>query len=126
MEKPAEAVTCPDMAFAKSSPLAGTLRIESIECAADIVISENIIIGRRDIARFLDPDDLSCISKEHIRIILEDDDYFIEDLQSVNGTRLNGENIGGMGRVPLINKSIIDIAGAVQLLFVAHSKRKTV
>lgn len=119
-------VTVPDLVCSRVSPPAATLRIETIECAADIAIGENVIIGRRDIARFLDPDKLSCISKEHIQITLKDDAFYIEDLRSVNGTKLNGEDIRGLGRIILDDKSIIDIADTVKLLFMSHSLRKTI
>lgn len=55
------------------------------------------------------------ISKNHMRIIKEDGVFYIEDLNSANGTLLNGEPISDA--IELKDKDLIDI-GRIEFLFV--------
>jgi pSer/pThr/pTyr-binding forkhead associated (FHA) protein len=48
---------------------------------------------------------------------LDDEQYYIEDLGSANGTHLNGKDISGQGPVGLDDGDIIEPAGAVHLKF---------
>ena len=75
------------------------------------------IIGRGDLARALDLDELGLISKQHFKVKSGDEQFYIEDLGSVNGTMLNGENIGGKGLVNLNHEDIIEPAGITCLKF---------
>jgi hypothetical protein len=75
------------------------------------------VIGRGDLARALSLDDLGLISRRHFEIKLDGDQFYIEDLGSANGTRLNGKNISGQGPVSLDDDDIIEPAGAVPLKF---------
>ncbi len=74
-------------------------------------------IGRSDLARALDLDRLALISRQHFEVKLEGEQFYIEDLKSTNGTRLNGEDIGGKGAVSLKDNDIIEPAGAIHLKF---------
>ena len=53
--------------------------------------SPETLIGRSPTAHLSVPDD--SISREHAVVLLEGDDYVLEDLQSTNGTRVNGKRI---------------------------------
>jgi pSer/pThr/pTyr-binding forkhead associated (FHA) protein len=75
------------------------------------------VIGRGDLARALNLDDLGLISRRHFEIKLDDEQFYIEDLGSANGTHLNGKDISGKGPVGLDDGDIIEPAGAVQLKF---------
>lgn len=55
------------------------------------------------------------VSKEHISITEEDGVYFLEDLNSANGTFLNGEEVNDI--IELRNGDKIGV-GFIQLLFV--------
>ncbi len=55
------------------------------------------------------------ISKEHIKIYSEDGDYYLEDLNSANGTFLNEKKVEG--REKLYNGDIINI-GQLGFIFV--------
>lgn len=55
------------------------------------------------------------ISKKHLKIIKDEDNFFLEDLNSVNGTFINGDRI--MDAVKLKNGDRIRI-GQVEFLFV--------
>lgn len=57
------------------------------------------------------------ISNEHSQIILDEDQYFLEDLESANGTYLNGEQI--LDVVKLKNGDRIKL-GQVEFLYVGN------
>jgi hypothetical protein len=75
------------------------------------------VIGRSHLARVLSLDDLGLVSRRHFGIKLEDEQFYIEDLGSANGTRLNGKDIGGRGPVSLDDGDVIEPAGVVSLKF---------
>jgi hypothetical protein len=75
------------------------------------------VIGRGDLARALSLDDLGLISRQHFEVKLDDEQFYVEDLGSANGTHLNGEDISGKGPVNLNNDDIIEPAGAIHLKF---------
>jgi hypothetical protein len=84
----------------------------------DIQLSgKSKVIGRGDLARALDLDDLGLISRRHFEVKLDDGQFYVEDLGSPNGTRLNGKDISGKGPVSLDDGDIIEPAGAVNLKF---------
>ncbi len=56
------------------------------------------------------------VSRQHIRIFKEDDVYYVEDLESKNGTWINGQQLKGMRR--LYDGDKIDLALAVRLEFI--------
>ena len=51
------------------------------------------IIGREDFVGVVSTDKLLFIGKNHFRIIKQSDGFYIEDMNTKNGTQLNGENI---------------------------------
>lgn len=55
------------------------------------------------------------VSKQHFQIVEDEGRYYLEDLNSANGTYLNGEKISDVVR--LNNKDIIRI-GQIEFLFV--------
>jgi hypothetical protein len=83
----------------------------------EIRLAGNRVIGRGDLARALSLDDLVLISRRHFEVKLDDEQFYVEDLGSANGTHLNGEDISGKGLVSLNNDDIIEPAGAISLKF---------
>ncbi|MFC2050714.1 FHA domain-containing protein [Chloroflexota bacterium] len=83
----------------------------------EIQLSGSRVIGRGDIARALSLDELGLISRRHFEVKSEDEQFYIEDLESANSTRLNGKDISGKGPVSLNNDDIIELAGAIKLKF---------
>jgi len=76
-------------------------------------IGEGLTLGRRgdnDIV-IKDP----YVSKDHFQIVKDEDEYFLEDLNSANGTYLNGERIQDV--VPLKDGDRIRV-GNIEFLFV--------
>ena len=73
--------------------------------------SETVLIGRRQegIAVDLDLAPDMMVSSPHAKVWRADDQYWIEDLDSAWGTKLNGEQIKGRGKQPLQSGDIIKI-----------------
>src|SRR2546423_6955143 len=74
--------------------------------------TSQVIIGRHKegIAIDLAPD--LKVSRMHARIFVEDSQYWIEDLDSKQGTNVNGEEIKGQGKRLLHPGDIIEIGDA--------------
>ncbi|MBN2463720.1 MAG: FHA domain-containing protein [Dehalococcoidia bacterium] len=75
------------------------------------------VVGRADLVRALSLDDLGLISRQHFEVKSEDEQFYINDMDSANGTRLNGEDISGKGPVSLNDNDVIEPAGAIRLKF---------
>ena len=85
---------------------------------SEILLTEPVRdIGRDDFTRVASTDALKYVSRQHCRIIAEAGRYFIEDLQSANGTIVNGVNIAGKGKQELKDGDKIDLANIVTLTF---------
>jgi hypothetical protein len=76
------------------------------------------IFGRANFQGAISSDDLPFISKEHFQIIKMDDGLYIEDMESANGTKLNGEEIKGSGKKKLNNGDEILIADVLKIRYV--------
>lgn len=74
-------------------------------------------LGRKDFEKFLAPDDVSYISRQHINIWFEEGKYYIEDRSSTNGTKVNGTDIKDTGRHVLEDGDAIDLAGKLNITF---------
>ncbi|MCA9911285.1 MAG: FHA domain-containing protein, partial [Anaerolineae bacterium] len=75
---------------------------------------DNITFGRGEECDVVLPE--RQISRVHIRIYREGEQYFIEDLDSKNGTWLNGQQIKGVHR--LFDGDEIHLALAVRMQFI--------
>lgn len=74
-----------------------------------------LIIGRGSECGLVLPE--RQVSREHVRIFHEDGAYYLEDLDSKNGTWVNGKQVKG-SVVPLRDGDEIQIALAVKITFV--------
>jgi hypothetical protein len=74
-------------------------------------------LGRSDFRSCIMPDKANQISREHIKIYCENGDYYVEDFNSMNGTRLNGSKITGKGRFLLRDGDTIELADILTLKF---------
>lgn len=75
------------------------------------------MIGRNDFRSCIMPDKAGQVSRDHFRIYCEKGDYYIEDVNSMNGTRLNGSRITGKGRFQLKEGDVIELADVLSLTF---------
>jgi len=96
------------------------------ECAARFLVQGGGIIplpvngvnlGREDFRQFSLPGRIEMISREHVRVDCQDNNYYIEDRSSTNGTKLNGSKISGKGRIQLNDGDVVELADAVTLTF---------
>lgn len=78
-------------------------------------LKDTVAIGRKNDNDIVIKD--PTISNQHARITLDEDYYFIEDLDSANGTFLNGDRL--MDVVKLKNGDRIKL-GQVEFLFVSN------
>lgn len=92
-----------------------------------LVISQGTYMGQRwvlDMETLVIGREVGCdvvlperqISRQHVKIKRADDSYVVEDLESTNGTWVNGEPL--KGERPLHDGDVIDLAQAVKLHFV--------
>lgn len=87
---------------------------------------DNVVIGRRDIDMQIMVDvDLSkydpnnAVSRRHASIGREGTEYYLIDLGSTNGTRLNGRNVPTRQKTPLHDGDLIELGDeAVHVTFV--------
>lgn len=78
------------------------------------MMTDSVVFGRGEDCDF--PINERQISRHHIRVYRQDDSYFIEDLESKNGTWVNGQQVKGVRR--LYDGDEIHMALAVRLQFV--------
>lgn len=75
---------------------------------------EAIVIGRDDTCDVVLPE--RQVSRQHIRIFKHDNQYYIEDLQSRNGTWVNGQRVEGTRE--LYDGDEIHVALAIRMQFI--------
>lgn len=74
-------------------------------------------LGRDDFLSVVTPSKADLISRQHLRITCKNNEYYIEDNNSKNGTRLNGGVITGKGSHLLRDNDMIDLGGVLTLTF---------
>lgn len=79
-------------------------------------LEDSITIGRSNENDVIIKD--PYISKKHLSIVKDEEEYYLEDLNSANGTYLNGDRL--MDAVKLNNGDRIQF-GQVEFLFVNHN-----
>jgi pSer/pThr/pTyr-binding forkhead associated (FHA) protein len=77
------------------------------------VVQDEIVAGRDETCDIFLPE--RPISRQHVKIYRHNDNYYVQDLESKNGTWLNGKKIEG--NHPLSNGDVIELAKAVRLHF---------
>jgi len=82
--------------------------------------------GRKDFEEFMPQDDISYISRQHINIWYDNDQYYIEDRSSTNGTKINDVDIKGNGRNALADGDIIELASKLTITFKIQNTDKEV
>jgi hypothetical protein len=79
-------------------------------------VDETALLGRRDVDRRFSPDvDLwpdDAVSRRHAEITRREDGYYLRDLDSTNGTELNGSRIAPGVPVKLGNGDVIQLGEA--------------
>jgi len=102
----------------KHQPQAAAKAVIQLPGGLEIRIAcDTQVVGRADLARGLEIDKLGLISRQHFRITFKEEQFYIEDLGSASGTRLNGTDIRERGDVSLTDDDLIEPAGAIKLRF---------
>lgn len=84
----------------------------------ELVIKEyEKVFGREDFLGLVLSDDLLFIGKNHFKIMKMDDGFYIEDLDTKNGTLINGEDIKGLGKIKLNDNDEILVATTLRLKY---------
>lgn len=78
-----------------------------------VMYGESLVIGRGGECEVVIPD--SRVSREHLRVYEQEGSFFVEDLDSKNGSHLNGQPLTGAR--PLREGDEIQVALAVKLKF---------
>ncbi len=63
-----------------------------------VIMDSRRVFGREDFLGILVSDKLFFIGKKHFEITKTDNGFYIKDLDTKNGTKLNNEDIGGLGK----------------------------
>jgi hypothetical protein len=75
---------------------------------------DEFLIGRGSDCQIVLPE--RQVSRHHVKILRENGRFYVQDLDSKNGTHLNGKVV--LGRAPLQDGDEIQIALAVKLVFI--------
>lgn len=81
------------------------------------IAKDDLVIGRDEDCDIVIPD--RQVSRRHVRIYREEDTYFVEDLESRNGTWVNGEQLKGSRR--LCDNDVIQLAATTRMQFLGSS-----
>ncbi|MEN6574194.1 FHA domain-containing protein [Methanobacterium aggregans] len=73
------------------------------------------VLGREDFLGVTSPDNLLFVGKEHLKIIRTLEGFFIEDLNTKNGTKINEHELKGRERVKLNDGDKIVVAKILDL-----------
>lgn len=116
---PSTAVTTPATGYPRTTSLAGGLPAKFVSTKGDMVSLSggSGSMGRHDFQSLLTHDKADLISRQHIHLGYDNGEYFIEDRNSTNGTRLNGASIKGKGRQQLKEGDTVELADAIALTF---------
>jgi uncharacterized membrane protein YraQ (UPF0718 family) len=66
-----------------------------------IVDGAERIIGREDFVGVVSTDKLLFIGKDHFKVIKKPGGFYIQDMNTKNGTQINGEEVGGKNQKPI-------------------------
>ena len=73
--------------------------------------------GRNDFKSLTTIEKSSLLSRQHLLINYDNGHYYIEDRDSANGTKVNGEEIRGSGKRALKDGDVIDLADGIIMNF---------
>lgn len=113
----APASSLPATASAVTSPVEPGLPAKFVSDKGTTMPITGKPLGRKDFRILLTPDKADLISRQHLLITYENSQYYIEDMNSTNGTKLNGKDIRGSGKHVIGNGDAIELAGTLSLTF---------
>jgi hypothetical protein len=81
------------------------------------ITDDEKIFGREDFVGAVSADESLFIGKKHFKIFRLEDEAYIEDLDTKNGTKINGEEIKGAGRRELFDGDEIMVANVLEIKY---------
>jgi hypothetical protein len=82
-----------------------------------IIKDESRTFGRKDFLGSLTTDGLALIGQKHFEITKKDENFYLKDLESKNGTKINGIKVKGK-EVKLSDGDQITVADMLDLTFI--------
>lgn len=74
-------------------------------------------LGRGDFSRAISAEDSKYLSRQHFQVSFESGKFYVEDLKSANGTKLNGTDIKDKGKQELKDGDKIEVAEVATVTF---------
>jgi pSer/pThr/pTyr-binding forkhead associated (FHA) protein len=75
------------------------------------------IVGREDFVGIISTDKLLYIGKDHLKITKEGDNFYIQDLNTKNGTSINGEKLSGNKSRLLSSGDELEVGKTVKIYY---------
>lgn len=101
----------------KTATAVGTAKFTTQDDGQIPVSGNGATLGRDNLRSYVPADKASLISREHVRVTCEGGKYYIEDLKSTNGTKVNGSAISAASKTPLNDGDVILLADVLNLTF---------
>ena len=81
------------------------------------ITQHEMIFGREDFIGVIISEKLLFIGKKHFKLTKKNDGFYIEDLNSKNGTRVNNKEIKGKGKLRLKDGYLISVANDFEIVY---------
>lgn len=75
------------------------------------------IVGREDFVGVISTDKLLYIGKDHLKITKDGDNFYIQDLNTKNGTSINGEKLSGNETRLLNSGDEVEVGKTVKIFY---------
>jgi hypothetical protein len=85
-----------------------------------IVDGAERVVGREDFVGVISTDKLLYIGKDHLKITKDGDNFYIQDLNTKNGTKINGETLLSNERKLLNSGDEVEVGQTVKIYY--HKK----
>jgi hypothetical protein len=82
-----------------------------------IVDGAERVVGREDFVGVISTDKLLYIGKDHLKITKDGDNFYIQDLNTKNGTSINGENLVGNEKKLLSSGDELEVGKTVKIYY---------
>jgi pSer/pThr/pTyr-binding forkhead associated (FHA) protein len=78
------------------------------------------VVGREDFVGVISTDKLLYIGKDHLKITKDGDNFYLQDLNTKNGTKINGETLLSNERKLLNSGDEVEVGQTVKIYY--HKK----
>jgi hypothetical protein len=81
------------------------------------------VIGREDFVGIISTDKLLFIGKDHFKVFKEFDGYYVQDLNTKNGTQVNGEELKGSEKKMLKSDDEILVGKTLKIKYIEKTSK---